>query len=194
MQGLCRQINVSKFEEIAAAKCPFPPWPDGPDPEYIRGKNDPSTVTYLHPSLEGICRETYGIMVLPGAGHAGGADRGRIFAWAGGLTPESNGKKETGGDGQASAASLLKVPRASTRSTRTRRTGSSISPSGSPATVSTRVIRSGTQPLRTRRPTEGTPPRRVMAACSPLKSATPRSAPRSARRCGRWGLRCLDPT
>jgi DNA polymerase-3 subunit alpha len=63
MQGLCRQINVSKFEEIAAANALFRPGPMDLIPEYIRGKNDPSTVTYLHPSLEGICRETYGIMV-----------------------------------------------------------------------------------------------------------------------------------
>jgi DNA polymerase-3 subunit alpha len=32
-------------------------------PDYVRGKKDPSTVTYPHKLLEEVCRETYGIMV-----------------------------------------------------------------------------------------------------------------------------------
>jgi DNA polymerase-3 subunit alpha len=63
MQSLCRQINVSQFEEIAAANALFRPGPMDLIPEYVRGKRDPSTVTYMHPLLESICRETYGIMV-----------------------------------------------------------------------------------------------------------------------------------
>jgi DNA polymerase-3 subunit alpha len=32
-------------------------------PDYVRGKKDPSTVTFPHPLLEEVCRETYGVMV-----------------------------------------------------------------------------------------------------------------------------------
>lgn len=63
MQSLLRQINVSCFEEIAAANALFRPGPMDLIPEYVRGKRDPSTVTYMHPLLESICKETYGIMV-----------------------------------------------------------------------------------------------------------------------------------
>ena len=63
MQSLCRQIGISRFEELSAANALFRPGPMDLIPEYIRGKKDPASVHYMHPLLEGVCKETYGIMV-----------------------------------------------------------------------------------------------------------------------------------
>ncbi|HTL68940.1 MAG TPA: DNA polymerase III subunit alpha [Lacunisphaera sp.] len=63
MQGLCRQLNVSSVEEIVALIALFRPGPMDLIPQYIRGKQDPTTISYPHPLLEDVCRETYGIMV-----------------------------------------------------------------------------------------------------------------------------------
>jgi DNA polymerase III subunit alpha len=63
MQNLCRQINLSTIDEIIALIALYRPGPMDWIPDYVRGKKDPSTVTYPHPLLEEVCRETYGIMV-----------------------------------------------------------------------------------------------------------------------------------
>ncbi len=63
MQGLCRQLNVGSIEEIVALIALFRPGPMDLIPTYIRGKKEPETVTYPHPLLEDVCRETYGVMV-----------------------------------------------------------------------------------------------------------------------------------
>ena len=63
MQNLCRQIGLSSIEEIVALIALYRPGPMEWIPDYVRGKKEPSTVTYPHPLLEEVCRETYGIMV-----------------------------------------------------------------------------------------------------------------------------------
>jgi len=63
MQNLCRQLQVSSIDEIIALIALYRPGPMDWIPDYIRGKKDPSTVTYPHKLLEEVCRETYGIMV-----------------------------------------------------------------------------------------------------------------------------------
>lgn len=63
MQNLCRQINLSTIDEIVALIALYRPGPMEWIPDYIRGKKDPSTVTFPHPLLEEVCRETYGVMV-----------------------------------------------------------------------------------------------------------------------------------
>ncbi|HQU09458.1 MAG TPA: DNA polymerase III subunit alpha, partial [Opitutales bacterium] len=63
MQSLCRQLQVSKIDEIVALIALYRPGPMDLIPDYIRGKKDPSTIQYPHPLLEDVCRETYGIMV-----------------------------------------------------------------------------------------------------------------------------------
>ncbi len=63
MQNLCRQISLSSIEEIVALIALYRPGPMEWIPDYVRGKKEPSTVTYPHPLLEEVCRETYGIMV-----------------------------------------------------------------------------------------------------------------------------------
>ena len=63
MQNLCRQIGLSTIDEIVALIALFRPGPMEWIPDYVRGKKDPSTVTFPHPLLEEVCRETYGVMV-----------------------------------------------------------------------------------------------------------------------------------
>src|SRR5690625_1385054 len=63
MQSLCRQFNLSQIDEIFPLIALPRPGPMEWIPDYIRGKNDPSTVKFPHPLLEDICRETYGVMV-----------------------------------------------------------------------------------------------------------------------------------
>ena len=63
MQNLCRQLGLSSIDEIIALIALYRPGPMDWIPDYIRGKKDPSTVTFPHPLLEEVCRETYGVMV-----------------------------------------------------------------------------------------------------------------------------------
>jgi DNA polymerase-3 subunit alpha len=63
MQNLCRQISLSSIDEIVALIALYRPGPMEWIPDYVRGKRDPSTVTFPHPLLEEICRETSGVMV-----------------------------------------------------------------------------------------------------------------------------------
>ena len=63
MQNLCRQISLSTIDEIVALIALYRPGPMEWIPDYVRGKKDPTTVTYPHKLLEEVCRETYGIMV-----------------------------------------------------------------------------------------------------------------------------------
>ena len=63
MRALCRQFKIANIDEIIALIALYRPGPMDLIPDYIRGKNDPSTVRYPHPLLEDVCRETYGIMV-----------------------------------------------------------------------------------------------------------------------------------
>jgi len=63
MQSLCRQFGISRIDEIIALIALYRPGPMDLIPDYIRGKKDPSTVSYPHELLEDVCEETYGIMV-----------------------------------------------------------------------------------------------------------------------------------
>jgi DNA polymerase-3 subunit alpha len=63
MQSLCRQFSITTIDEIIALIALYRPGPMAFIPDYIRGKNDPSTIQYPHPLLEDICAETYGILV-----------------------------------------------------------------------------------------------------------------------------------
>jgi len=63
MQALCRQISLASIDEIVALIALYRPGPMEWIPDYVRGKKDPSTVTFPHKLLEEVCRETYGVMV-----------------------------------------------------------------------------------------------------------------------------------
>jgi len=63
MVRLCRQLRPDRFEEIAALIALFRPGPMEEIPRYIKGKHDPSTVTYFHPLLSEVLKDTNGVIV-----------------------------------------------------------------------------------------------------------------------------------
>jgi DNA polymerase-3 subunit alpha len=63
MRDLCRQMNVHKFDEIIAIVALFRPGPMENIPMYLENVKDKSKITYQHPLLEPVLRDTYGIMI-----------------------------------------------------------------------------------------------------------------------------------
>ena len=63
MRRLCRQMTISNVDEIIALIALYRPGPMDWIPDYIKGKEDPTTIKFPHPLLEDVCAETYGVMV-----------------------------------------------------------------------------------------------------------------------------------
>jgi DNA polymerase III subunit alpha len=63
MRRLCRQMTISNVDEIIALIALYRPGPMDWIPDYIKGKEDPSTIKFPHPLLKDVCAETYGVMV-----------------------------------------------------------------------------------------------------------------------------------
>jgi DNA polymerase-3 subunit alpha len=63
MQSLCRQIGLSKFEEIIALIALYRPGPMKFIPQFIEAKKDPSKMVVPHPLLKELVEETYGVLV-----------------------------------------------------------------------------------------------------------------------------------
>ncbi|MCL5096670.1 MAG: DNA polymerase III subunit alpha, partial [Candidatus Omnitrophica bacterium] len=63
MRDLCRKFQISSIEHITALIALYRPGPMDLIPEFIRRRHGEVKIEYMHPLLEPICRETYGIMV-----------------------------------------------------------------------------------------------------------------------------------
>lgn len=63
MRRLARELNPSKFSDIAAMVALFRPGPMDWIPSFIRSKRNPREIEYPHPDLKVILSETYGIAV-----------------------------------------------------------------------------------------------------------------------------------
>jgi DNA polymerase-3 subunit alpha len=63
VRRILRQLRPDRFEDIVAVIALYRPGPMEQIPTYIRGKQDPSSITYLHPLMEEITADTYGVMV-----------------------------------------------------------------------------------------------------------------------------------
>jgi DNA polymerase-3 subunit alpha len=65
MRKMLTQLRPSRFEEVIAALALFRPGPldSGMVEQYIKRKNGKEAVRYLHPQLEPILRDTYGVIV-----------------------------------------------------------------------------------------------------------------------------------
>ncbi len=63
MRNALRQINPTKFEDIVAVNALFRPGPMESIPLYAARKSGKAAITYEHPVLEPILKETYGIIV-----------------------------------------------------------------------------------------------------------------------------------
>jgi DNA polymerase-3 subunit alpha len=63
MRDVLRKLRPDTFEDIIAVVALYRPGPMDNIPSYIRRKHGEEDVDYLYPSLEGILKETFGIMI-----------------------------------------------------------------------------------------------------------------------------------
>ena len=63
MQKILRQVQPRRIEELVALNALYRPGPMDYIPQYIDGKWKPETIHYPDPCLEGLLKETYGVMV-----------------------------------------------------------------------------------------------------------------------------------
>lgn len=63
MTSLSKQFNVKKLDDIIALIALYRPGPMELIPEYVKAKKGITPIKYLHPLLEDICAETYGVMI-----------------------------------------------------------------------------------------------------------------------------------
>src|SRR6184192_1921694 len=63
MTGLSKQFDVKKLDDIIALIALYRPRPMELIPEYVKAKRGITPIKYLHPLLEEICADTYGVMI-----------------------------------------------------------------------------------------------------------------------------------
>src|ERR1700730_11945288 len=63
MTNLSKQFEVKKLDEIIALIALYRPGPMELIPEYVKAKKGVTPIKYLHPLLEEICADTYGVMI-----------------------------------------------------------------------------------------------------------------------------------
>ncbi|MBC7106389.1 MAG: DNA polymerase III subunit alpha, partial [Firmicutes bacterium] len=65
MRGLLRDLRPDRFEDLVALVALYRPGPlqSGMAEDFVRRKNGQKPVTFLHPKLEPILRETYGVIL-----------------------------------------------------------------------------------------------------------------------------------
>jgi DNA polymerase-3 subunit alpha len=63
MRDVLRKLRADRFEDLIAVVALYRPGPMENIPSYIKRKHGEETPDYLHPSIEGILRETFGIMI-----------------------------------------------------------------------------------------------------------------------------------
>ncbi len=63
MRDILRKLRPDTFEDIIAVVALYRPGPMDNIPSYIRRKHGDETPDYLYPTLEGILKETFGIMI-----------------------------------------------------------------------------------------------------------------------------------
>lgn len=63
MKRYLKELKPTLFSDIIAMGALYRPGPMSEIPRFIKGKNDPSSISYLHDSLIPILKDTYGVMV-----------------------------------------------------------------------------------------------------------------------------------
>lgn len=64
MKRYLKELKPTLFEDIIAMVALYRPGPMAEFPRFIAGKNNPRTISYPHPSLEPVLKDTYGVMVF----------------------------------------------------------------------------------------------------------------------------------
>ena len=63
MRNALRLLRPDRITDVIAMVALYRPGPMAEIPKFCQGKHDPKTISYLHPSLEPILKETYGVLV-----------------------------------------------------------------------------------------------------------------------------------
>ena len=63
MTSLSKQLDVKKLDDIIALIALYRPGPMELIPEFVKAKKGITPIKYLHPLLEEICADTYGVMI-----------------------------------------------------------------------------------------------------------------------------------
>jgi len=63
MKNFMRDLSPGNMEDIIAGISLFRPGPMDSIPKYVKGKRNPNKISYMHPSLEPILKDTYGCIV-----------------------------------------------------------------------------------------------------------------------------------
>src|SRR2546423_3403838 len=63
MTSLSKQLDVKRLDDIIALIALYRPGPMELIPEYVKAKKGITPIKYLHPLLEDICADTYGVMI-----------------------------------------------------------------------------------------------------------------------------------
>ncbi len=63
MRDVLRGLKPDRFEDIIAVVALYRPGPMENIKDYVTRKHDPSKISYMHPDLEPVLAETYGIMI-----------------------------------------------------------------------------------------------------------------------------------
>ena len=63
MRDVLKGLKPDRFEDIIAVVALYRPGPMENIKDYVARKHDPSQITYMHPALEPVLDETYGIMI-----------------------------------------------------------------------------------------------------------------------------------
>jgi DNA polymerase-3 subunit alpha len=64
MRRFIKELKPNQFADIVAMVALYRPGPMAEFPRFIAGKNNAKSITYPHPSLEPVLRDTYGVMVF----------------------------------------------------------------------------------------------------------------------------------
>lgn len=64
MRRYLKELKPTVFEDIIAMVALYRPGPMAEIPRFITGKNDAGSITYPHPSLEPVLKDTYGVIVF----------------------------------------------------------------------------------------------------------------------------------
>jgi DNA polymerase-3 subunit alpha len=62
MKRYLRELKPNEFSDLVAMNALYRPGPLAEIPRFIKGKNNPASVTYLHKSLEPVLGDTYGVI------------------------------------------------------------------------------------------------------------------------------------
>src|SRR3979490_3357224 len=94
MTNLSKQIEVKKLDDIIALIALYRPGPMELIPEYVKAKKGVTPIKYLHPLLEEICADTYGVMIYQEQVMAAASKLGGYSLAQADLLPRAMGKKE----------------------------------------------------------------------------------------------------